>query len=169
MTRSPSKLQLRVAQLALGLTIAFAVAGAAWHGLSGEVLGRIWENILDRPGGPMTFRFFLQPAMAAAAGLVDGVRDARAGRAGFLRTVLTNPEKRADRLHEALISTARIVLLGLAMDTIYQALVFDTFHPAEAALVALLLAFVPYALLRGPFARVAGWWFGPGAQRGSRR
>ncbi|WP_421996367.1 hypothetical protein [Reyranella sp.] len=169
MTRSPSRVQLLLARLALGLTITFAVAGAIWHGLSGEVLARIWENILERPGGPMTFRFILQPVMAAAAALVDGTRDARIGRAAFIRTILTSPEERTERMHEALISTARIVLLGLAMDTIYQALVFETFHPGEAAIVALLLAFVPYVLLRGPFTRVAGWWFGSTARGRSPR
>ena len=28
---------------------------------------RVWRNIVARPGGPMTFRFVLQPAMAAIA------------------------------------------------------------------------------------------------------
>ena len=27
---------------------------------------------------------------------------------------------------------------------------FETFHPGEAAIIAILLAFVPYLLLRGP-------------------
>ena len=44
---------------------------------------------------------------------------------------------------------------------IYQGIVFDTFHPGEAAIISILLAFVPYLLLRGPAARVAGWWRGP--------
>ena len=58
-----------------------------------------------------------------------------------------------------MVATARIILLGLVMDVIYQIVVFDTFHPGEAAIVALLLAFVPYLLLRGPVARIAAWWF----------
>ncbi|MFO1158572.1 MAG: hypothetical protein U1E60_07020 [Reyranellaceae bacterium] len=166
--RPPSRAQLLLARLAIGLTIAFALTGAAWHGFSGEVVGRIWQNILDRPGGPMTFRFVLQPAMAAAAALVDGVKDARTGRTSFLWAILTSRDKRAGRMHEALVSTARIILLGLLMDTIYQALVFETFHPGEAAIVALLLAFVPYVLLRGPFAHLAGWWLSsvPGRRGG---
>ena len=51
------------------------------------------------------------------------------------------------------------------MDVIYQFIVFDTFHPAEAVIIALLLAFVPYLLLRGPIARVARWWLGRGSAR----
>jgi hypothetical protein len=56
-----------------------------------------------------------------------------------------------------LTATARIILLGLAMDVIYQYLVFKTFYPAEALVVALLLAFVPYLLIRGPAMRIVRW------------
>ena len=43
------------------------------------------------------------------------------------------------------------------MDGVYQAIVLKTFYPGEMVLVAILLAFVPYLLLRGPFARLMGW------------
>jgi hypothetical protein len=61
-------------------------------------------------------------------------------------------------LREGLISTARVILLGLGMDVIYQLTVFRTFHPGEAVIIALLLAFGPYLLLRGPVDRIARWW-----------
>ena len=41
----------------------------------------------------------------------------------------------------------------------YQYLVLNTFYPGETLVVALLLAFVPYLLLRGPIERVARRWF----------
>jgi hypothetical protein len=146
--------------LAILLIVVFIVLGIASYGLSTEVFGRIWRNMLDRPAGPMTFRFVLQPIMAAIAALYDGIKDARSGRAHYLWTVLTDPSKRIGRLGEGMISTARVILLGLCMDTIYQYLVFETFHPAEAAIASLLLAFVPYVLLRGPISRLASWWRG---------
>ena len=40
-------------------------------------------------------------------------------------------------------ATARIILLGLAVDLIYQIVVFRMFYPGEELLIALLLAFVP--------------------------
>lgn len=73
-------------------------------------------------------------------------------------TVLTDPAKRAGRLQEAVIATARIMLLGLIMDGIYQFIVLKTFHPAEAVIISLLLAFLPYVVLRGLIARVARRW-----------
>jgi hypothetical protein len=47
------------------------------------------------------------------------------------------------------------VLIGLGMDVLYQWRVLDTFYPGEALLVALLLAVLPYLLLRGPVSRIA--------------
>ncbi len=108
----------------------------------------------------MTFRFFLQPTMAAVAALFDGIADARSGRAPYFWTILSNPALRATRLNEGLISTARVLLLGLVMDLIYQYIEFDAFHPAEAVIISVVLAFLPYLILRGPFARVAHWWLG---------
>ena len=70
-------------------------------------------------------------------------------------TVLRNPQQRIGRLREGLNATARIILLGLAMDVIYQLLVLKTFYPNEALVIALLLGFVPYLIIRGLVLRVA--------------
>ena len=168
MTETVSKTKLLLARFVVALMLAFIVLGVVLYGISADVLERIWRNMIDRTGGPMTFRFFLQPIMVLIAALFDGIRDARAGRSYYLRTIHTDPAKRAGRLHEGLIATARVILLGLCMDAIYQFIEFDTFHPAEAVIIALLLAFVPYVLLRGPIARVASWWLGrrPAKEKG---
>jgi hypothetical protein len=163
MTGSPSKFQVVLARLVVALSVAALVFGLVMYGLSVEVVMRIWQNLLDRPGGPFVFRFILQPIMATIAALRDGIHDARTGRAPFLWTVLTDPARRRGRLDEALIATSRIVLLGLAIDTVYQYIEFETFHPAEALIIALLLAFVPYLVLRGVVTRVARRWVGRGS------
>jgi len=93
MTETASKTQILLAQLAVALMIAFVASGLAWYGFSAEVSERIWQNLLDRPGGPMTFRFILQPIMATIAALYDGVKDARTGRSPYLWTILSNSEK----------------------------------------------------------------------------
>jgi hypothetical protein len=160
MTDTPSKSQVFLARLVLVLVIGFVVLGLAMYGFSAEVRARVWQNLLERPEGPMVFRFVLQPVMATIAALRDGIRDARTGRAPFLWTVLTNPAKRAGRLDEARIATARIILLGLVMDLIYQFIEFKYFHPAEAVIIALVLAFLPYLFLRGVVARIARRWIG---------
>jgi hypothetical protein len=162
MAEQVSRSRIVIAKVAVALTVVFLALGLALHGLSTDVLSRFWQNLVDRPGGPMTFRFFLQPVMAGIAAYVDGARDARAGRPPFLRALIADPSGRVDRMNEAVIATSRIILLGLTMDLIYQYLEFDAFKPGEAAVVAILLAFVPYLLLRGPFTRLARHRLGRG-------
>lgn len=152
-----SKKQVLMMRLSVVLVVGFILIGTIWYGLSETVQVRILQNIADRAGGPLSFRFILQPVMAAIAALRDGLTDAKTGRSPYLWTILTDPAKRGGGLKEGLISTARIILLGLIMDTIYQIFVLGTFFPGEAAIVALMLAFGPYLLLRGPIARVARW------------
>jgi hypothetical protein len=160
MAKAVTKSQVFLARLVIALMVAFVVGGLIWYGFSAEVRARLWQNLFERPGGPMVFRFFLQPTMAAIAAWRDGISDARSGRTPFFAGALADRAQRAVRMNEALVATARIILLGLLMDGIYQAIEFNSFHPAEAVIIALLLAFVPYVLLRGLIARAARRWFG---------
>jgi hypothetical protein len=160
MTEAPSKAKVLLAEIVVVLMIAFVGLGIAWYGVSAEVWQRVWQNLRDRPGGPMTFRFLLQPCMAALAALYDGVADARAGRAPYLWTIVTDGALRGSRLSEGVISTGRVLLLGLVMDTVYQFIELNSFYPTEAVIVAILLAFLPYLLLRGPIDRIARRWLG---------
>ena len=113
----------------------------------------------------MRFRFILQPLMAAIVAIRDGRKDARTGRSPYFWTMLANPRARAQRLNEGLNATARVILLGLVMDAIYQVLVLRQFYPAEAVIVALLFAFLPYVIIRGPTARIARHWRGASISR----
>jgi hypothetical protein len=40
------------------------------------------------------------------------------------------------------------------MDVIYQVMVFNMLYPVEALIIAILLAFVPYLLIRGLVVRM---------------
>ena len=151
---NPQELGL-LAKLVIVLAIVLIVAGVLWHGVTGDAFRRFWHDLVERPDEPMRFRFILQPLMAAIAAIRDGREDARSGRSPYLMTVLRNPQERVGRLREGLNATARIILLGMAMDVIYQLLVFKTFYPDQALVVALVLAFVPYVIIRGLVLRVA--------------
>jgi hypothetical protein len=88
----------------------------------------------------------------------DGLRDARLGRAPYFWTILADSARRGPRLREGLRATARIILLGFAMDAVYQFIAFRAFYPVEAIIVVFTLAFLPYLILRGPVDRLARWW-----------
>jgi hypothetical protein len=149
------------ARLALALLIVFSILGFYWYGFDEETRGRIWDQLIARPTEKMKFRFLLQPVMSGLAAFRDARRDAKLSRAPYFWSLLTNPSDRIERLSEGLVATARVILLGLVMDIIYQWLVLGTFYPGEAVIVALALAFVPYLLLRGPFGRLARIWVKP--------
>jgi hypothetical protein len=59
-------------------------------GISEEVRHRVWQQLIERPTGPMAFRFILQPVMAIAA-LRD---DANSRRSPYFWTLLANPFER---------------------------------------------------------------------------
>jgi hypothetical protein len=158
MEKTASKTEILLVQVAIILLIAFTAFGVVLYGFSDEVRHRVWEQLIARPTGPMAFRFILQPVMAGIAALRDGIEDAKSQRSAFFWTLLlTNPSQSGGRLREGLIATARIILLGLGMDVIYQLIVLKTFYPGEAVIVAIALAFFPYLLLRGPIARIVRW------------
>ena len=56
-------------------------------------------------------------------------------------------------------SIARVILLGIGMDVIYQIKQLDQFYPAEAVMMAILLAVIPYFVFRWIVEHIARWWF----------
>lgn len=127
-----------------------------------EVWTRFWSDLAGRLTGPMTFRLFLQPIMAAIAAFTDGIGDAKAGRPAYFWALFTGDRTTRRRLlAEGQKSTLRIIVLAAAMDAIYQLIVFRWIYPMELVVVVFVLAFVPYLLLRGPIGRIARRWVGP--------
>ena len=119
-----------------------------------EMLMRMLINVTDRVGGPMTFRIILQPTMAALLAIRAGMKDAQEGRPPYLWTILTEPSQRADLVREGWKSIARVFFLAIIMDVIYQLIVLRWVYPLEVLLVAILLAVIPYLLIRGPVNRL---------------
>ena len=120
-----------------------------------DLLARFLNDLLARPSGPLAFRFVLQPLMAAALALRDGVNDARTGQAPYFASVLRGAGRRGEQLAAGLKATGRVLALALVLDAAYQLVVLRHFYPDEAIVVALALGFVPYLLLRGPVDRIA--------------
>lgn len=123
-----------------------------------ELIARGWEGLISRIGGPMTFRLILQPTMAALLALRAGLKDAREGRPPYLWTLITEPGQRVDLLREGWRSIARVFVLAVVMDFIYEWVMGRWPYPLETLIVAILLAVVPYAVLRGPINRFARRW-----------
>ena len=155
---APSRVSTIFTYVVVIVCLGLLLLGALLHGFSLEVQQRFWGNIFDRVGGPMTFRFVLQPTMAFIAALHDGIRDARGGHKAFFWTKVDDPEHQHGRLREGFTSVARVIALGIGMDVIYQLRELKTFFPAEAAVMAILLAVIPYFIFRWIIEIVARWW-----------
>ena len=120
-----------------------------------EIWTRIVENLADRVSGPMKFRVFLQPVMAAIFAVLAGLKDAKTGKPPYFWALLTNSAHRADMLKDGWKSVGKVFVLALVLDVVYQFIVLHTVYPGEALIVAIALAIVPYLIVRGLVGRLA--------------
>jgi hypothetical protein len=119
-----------------------------------EFLVRTWQDLVGRVGGPMTFRLILQPLVAAIIAVRSGLKDAREGRPAYFWAVFTDPDDRRRMLREGWKDVAKVFIMAVVIDFIYQLIVFRWFYPGQAVIVAVVLAIVPYLLIRGPVNRI---------------
>ncbi len=121
-----------------------------------DIFSRIAEDLTGRLSGPMHFRFILQPVMATIFAVKDGIKDAREGRVAYFWGLFTEPEHRMDLIRRGWKSVGKIFCLALVLEVIYQVWQLHTFYPGEGLFIALVLAIVPYLLIRGPVNRLMG-------------
>jgi hypothetical protein len=123
---------------------------------------RVGEQLMARVSGPMHFRLYLQPGMAAVLAIIGGLKDAKAGAIPYLRALRIDPAHRKERIKEGWKHIGRVFILALVLDAIYQWIVLHYFYLGEAIIVAIVLAIVPYIIIRGIITRIAYHWFGAG-------
>lgn len=119
-----------------------------------ELLSTWWREIADRPDGPLAFRFYLQPIMALMLAGRDGWKDAHAGRPAFLWSLFTDWPHRAAALRSGWKGAGKVFVLALVLDVVYQVVVLEGPRPLQGLLMAVVLAIVPYVLLRGLVTRL---------------
>lgn len=122
-----------------------------------DFFNRIAENLAGRIGGPMQFRIIVQPLVASIIAVRAGLRDAREGKPPFSWAPVFHTKQRRELLRDGWKNIARVVVAAMVLDIVYQVKELRMFYPGEAVLVAILLAVVPYALLRAPASRLAAW------------
>ncbi len=120
-----------------------------------DVWMRFVENMVARVSGPMKLRLFLQPTMATIFAIRSGLKDAREGRPPFLWTVLTDASSRAFLIKDGWKSVGKVFILAMTLDIVYQIIVARFVYPLEVVITAILLAIVPYLIVRGLTTRIA--------------
>ena len=119
-----------------------------------EPFARLWEQLAGRIEGPFAFRFVFQPLMAAIFAIRAGMADAQDRRTPYLWSVLSNPLERKQLIREGFRDVLRIFVFAIVLDVAYQVIVFGWVYPLQSVFVAILLAIVPYVLIRGPVTRL---------------
>jgi len=103
----------------------------------------------------MKFRLVLQPAMSCFFAIRSGLADAKAGRPPYFWEIFFNSGYREYMIKDGWKDVGRVFLLALAMDIVYQVIELRFVYPGEAIVVALVLAILPYLILRGLIRRTA--------------
>ena len=113
-----------------------------------EILNRGVEQLLGRSVGPLQFRLVVMPTVVTILAIRAGLRDARQGQPSFLWGVFSEPAQRRRRLLAGWRDIARIFVIALVLDTVYQVIVLRAFYVGQALIVAAACAIVPYILFR---------------------
>jgi hypothetical protein len=122
-----------------------------------HVTSSLWEMLIGRIEGPLTLRLLLQPAIATFFAVRSGLKDARSGRPAYLWKVFTNSAYRYELLHHGWKDVRTVFLMAVLLDSVYQGIEFHWIYLGQAVLVAIILAIVPYVLIRGPVNRLVSW------------
>jgi hypothetical protein len=118
------------------------------------LLTTFWTDFIARFDGPLHFRLFVQPLMAILFAIRDGNRDAREGRGAYLWSLVTDRAQRQYLLQSGWKGISKVFVLASALDVVYQFMEWRGLKPLQALMTAVVLAVIPYAILRGPVNRV---------------
>jgi hypothetical protein len=124
-------------------------------GFVGDAISHGWTNFVARPSGPLSFRFVVQPAVAAVLAVRAGVADARAGRSAYLWAAVVDSDCRRRFDPKRMEGPEDRLPHGGVLDAAYQLAAHRFVYPLELLFTATLLAVVPYCVLRGPINRIA--------------
>ena len=100
--------------------------------------------------------------MAAFFAVRDGLKGAREGRPPYFWSLLNSPAAERRRLlQEGRKAVVKVFSLAFVLDVVYQVIVFRWVYPFESLAVSIILAILPYVLLRGLVNRIARIWVHP--------
>ena len=120
-----------------------------------HTIARIVGNLVARVTGPMHLRLLLQPGMATFFAIRDGLKDARECKPPYFWGLFTDKGEREAMMENGWKSVGKVFILAVVLDVVYQLIEHRwTVYPGEAVLVAIILAIVPYLLIRGPVNRI---------------
>ena len=86
---------------------------------------------------------------------VPADKPARHSQPPFLWTLITSPAERKGLTQSAWKDIGKVFILAIVLDVVYQVIELGTVYPLQSVIVAIVIALLPYALLRGLVTRIA--------------
>ena len=120
-----------------------------------DFIHRFVHGFMSRLEGPFSFRMIVQPLMAVIFATIDGLKDAKLGKPAYFWALFGSAEHRRELLKSGWKSFGKIFILGIILDVVYQLKVQQPLNVGGVIIAALILAVLPYMLLRGPINRIA--------------
>jgi hypothetical protein len=114
-----------------------------------------WAGLLSRTEGPLKFRFFLQPAMSIFLAVRNGIQDSREGKPPYFWELRKDPVMRKQLMRDGWRSISKLFILAFALDCAYQLITLHWVYFIDAFTVSVVLAVIPYLIVRGPVNRIA--------------
>jgi hypothetical protein len=114
----------------------------------GEYMRQMWN-------GPGHLRFFIQPALAILLGIIDGIRDAKAGRPPYILGLIRNPGHEPHRFRELFERLTVPLVLAIALNVVFQLIIRGGYHPLPTIGYAVVFIAFPYCASRALSNRVA--------------
>lgn len=114
------------------------------------------DMLVHRVSGPMSFRFILQPIVAAVLAIRTGIHHAHTDRSpAFFVPALFDASRRRDTFRLLWADVSKVFIVAYVVDIVYDWKVNHSIYPVNSLIVAIGLAIVPYLLMRGPAALIA--------------
>jgi hypothetical protein len=108
---------------------------------------RVWDDLFGRIVGPLHLRVILQPVMASVLAIRAGLRKGREMKSSHCALAF-HSDGRSNLLWSGMKDIAGVLVFALVLDVIYQLFVLHTVYLGEAIFVAIMLAIIPYLLVR---------------------
>ena len=122
-------------------------------------------GLMARLTGPGKARFIVQPLVAIAIGIRDGIADAKQDKSPYLIRILFKGEHKLDVLKTSLRRIAVPLTIGIVLDMILQWVMFQTVFLLPAIMAGTILIALPYSIARGLSNRIARRWYNRKAAR----
>ena len=109
-----------------------------------------WEGMMrELTSGQGQFRLLLLLAVALVLGIRAGIADAREGTLPFGRRLREANEPRADLMKDSVKRALNPLALAFILDVILQRLTLGYVRPLAAIIVAAVLVWLPFVIVRG--------------------